>query len=258
MSPAREGFLDLLKVHAAMDRPKETALVSESLDGCDHLRGELPEFTVDPLGCGNRELRCLPGRYQKEKGEKSVVDDVDIQGRRRHSVLPPLAYADKRQLIPEREVGQGRGDRPASAEVEAELLVAQSADQGAEALALPGVSSDKGLIHESPRHNCSAFAPEASGGARVAFDLLKESINIRSSHTSRRKLATRATHQPLGRLSQKKGTWHGANFPLGFAMVPKGGLEPPRVSLVETNPQYPFFPWNRRLFGRGLQSVRLS
>jgi hypothetical protein len=40
----------------------------------------------------------------------------------------------------------------------------------------------------------------------------------------------RATNQPQGRKKRKKGTWRETKFPIGFAMVPKGGLDRPRVS----------------------------
>jgi len=40
----------------------------------------------------------------------------------------------------------------------------------------------------------------------------------------------RATNQPLGQISKKKGLRRKADIHLSIAMVPKGGLEPPRVS----------------------------
>ena len=43
-------------------------------------------------------------------------------------------------------------------------------------------------------------------------------------------VALGAAFQPLSPLSKKKGTRREAKFPLIIQMVPKGGLEPPRVT----------------------------
>src|SRR5512139_840533 len=49
-------------------------------------------------------------------------------------------------------------------------------------------------------------------------------------HVKRELSPRRATFEPPGVLLAIKGTWLRAKFPFSFGMVPKGGLEPPRVS----------------------------
>jgi len=55
-------------------------------------------------------------------------------------------------------------------------------------------------------------------------------VSSANTTTGRGQFTPRATNQPHGPFLRKKGTWREAKFPLIIQMVPKGGLEPPRVS----------------------------
>jgi hypothetical protein len=81
------------------------------------------------------------------------------------------------------------------------------------------------------------------GGAIVSrnYKSKKYDESILSAGTGQSQaITTRATFEPLKPFSFKKGTWLKAKFPLIIHMVPKGGLEPPRVSPPPPQEALPF------------------
>ena len=69
-----------------------------------------------------------------------------------------------------------------------------------------------------------ATRPSPEGVIRWSWGIPKPNFPVEPMTHSR------ATFQPLSPFSRKKGLRREAEIPFVIAMVPKGGLEPPRVS----------------------------
>src|SRR5204862_6695201 len=87
-------------------------------------------------------------RKSEEKRLARVVDPVDVCGvfeRRRDAALPPVEQ-DENALIPEREVTEEAGHRPARGQGLGEIGVAGAGDERPKALALRVVFLDVAAI----------------------------------------------------------------------------------------------------------------